>query len=73
MHPAHIRNPTLKPDRIVQADLGINPCMYGCDCMDEQLVLLISDHEVADSNLAGGKILPKPKLCFISLSLFDLI
>ena len=37
--------------------------------MAERLALPTSDHGVAGSNPAGGKIVPKPKRCFIAQSL----
>ena len=43
--------------------------MLICVRVAERLALPKSDRVVADSNPAGGQILPEPKRCFIAQSL----
>ena len=57
MNPFTSNNQLKKPECIVQADLGINPCMYGRDCMaGEQLASRFQDYGLSDLNLHYGAV-----------------
>ena len=55
--------------QLSQLETFLIQCMLIFDRVAERLVLLTSDHGVADSNFTGGQILPEPKRCFLAQSL----